>query len=261
MRMIDAHVQLLRAELAVIGQELGIIIGLALAALALLILIGVLLFVGSFLFFGEWLFGSMGWGIIHGTLLMGALIGVAGINLAGGDVRAYGLGALVGLVTGVVVAVLMLSNVGNEAAEWGRRFVADNVDTSGLPFGEAWVVSLLGLLVGAIVGGVVALIASWRAQFGRPFALLMVGLVMGGFIGALYASTRYQAADGVLGFAIMVGLLTWIGAGVGLAARAGFDPEARYANLVPRESIAAFQQTKDLLMGEWRKQKNRMMGR
>jgi hypothetical protein len=89
----------------------------------------------------------------------------------------------------------------------------------------------------------------------------MIGLAIGGFIGALWPSTRYDAADGVLGLVITIGLLTWIGAGAGLAARAGFDTEARYANLVPRESIAAFEQTKEFMLEQWQKHKNRMMGR
>ncbi len=69
MRMLEAHIALLRAELAIAGQELGIIVGLAAGALALAILVVILLYVGTFLFIGDWLFGSMGWGIIHGTLL------------------------------------------------------------------------------------------------------------------------------------------------------------------------------------------------
>ena len=89
----------------------------------------------------------------------------------------------------------------------------------------------------------------------------MIGLAAGGFIGALYASTRYDAADGVLGLAITIGLLTWIGAGFALAARAGFDPEARYAGLIPRESIAAFEGTREFLQQQWEEQKDRMMGR
>jgi hypothetical protein len=59
----------------------------------------------------------------------------------------------------------------------------------------------------------------------------------------------------------MVGLITWIVAGIALAARRGFDPEARYADLVPRESIAAFERTKDFIMEQWERQKNRMLGR
>jgi hypothetical protein len=55
------------------------------------------------------------------------------------------------------------------------------------------------------------------------------------------ASTRYDNPDGVAGLAVMVGLLTWIIVGLLLAYRRGFDPEARYAGLLPRESIAALE--------------------
>ncbi len=84
---------------------------------------------------------------------------------------------------------------------------------------------------------------------------------LGGFVGAIYASTRYDAADGVLGLAITVGLIAWIVAGVLLARRKGFDPKARYANLVPRESIASFTKTKDFLMEQFARQKGRILGR
>ena len=64
-----------------------------------------------------------------------------------------------------------------------------------------------------------------------------------------------------MGLAIMVGLITWIVAGAILAARRGFDPEARYADLIPRESIAAFERTKDYMSEQWERQKDRMLGR
>lgn len=263
MRMLDAHITLLRAELQIAGQELGIIVGLAVGALALAAIISILLYVGSFLFLGEWLFGSMGWGIIHGTLLPAAIIGFIGINLAGGDVRAYGWGALVGLIVGVALSALLLTNVGNEAAEWGSRLLRENIGEDALPFGEQWVATLVGLAVGAIIAAIVALLIGWRAkwQYGSPVALTVAGLIIGGFVGAIYASTRYDAPDGVIGFAIMIGLLTWIIAGILLAARKGFDPEARYVNLIPRESIAAFERSREFLTEQWAKQKGRMMGR
>jgi hypothetical protein len=88
-----------------------------------------------------------------------------------------------------------------------------------------------------------------------------VGLVLGGFAGALFASTRWDNPDGVVGLAIMLGLLTWIIVGLWLAYRRGFDPEARYASLVPRESIVAFERTRDFLEEQWQRQKDRMMGR
>jgi hypothetical protein len=64
-----------------------------------------------------------------------------------------------------------------------------------------------------------------------------------------------------MGLAITIGFLTWIVAGIALAARAGFDPESRYANLIPRASIAAFESTKTFLLEQWQRQKDRMMGR
>ena len=61
MRLINAHLGLLKAELAVTGREIGIIIALAIGALSLALLIVTLLYTGTWLFLGEWLFGSIGW--------------------------------------------------------------------------------------------------------------------------------------------------------------------------------------------------------
>jgi MFS family permease len=263
MRMLDAHITLLRAELEVTGREIGIIAGLALGAFVIVVLASILLYVGSFLFFGELLFGSMGWGIIHGTLLAAAVVGFVAINLAGGHVDRYGWGAIIGLVVTVVVAALLLSNVGNGGGETLRDWLNDNLVTEDLPFGDAWLVTLSGLVLGGLVALVVALIAGWRSNLrGRELgAAGFAGFVIGAIIGAIWFSTRYAAPDGVLGLAITIGLLSWIVAGIVLAARAGFDPEARYANLIPRESLAAFETTKEFLSEQWQRQKNRMMGR
>ena len=263
MRMIDAHITLLRAELAITGKELGVIIGLALGAFAIAVLALILLYVGSFLFFGELLFGSMGWGIIHGTLIAAAFIGFVVINLAGGRMDRYGWGAAIGVVVAVFVAALLLSNVGNSGGEAVRDWLNDTFVTEDLPFGDAWLVTLGGLLIGGLIGLVVAAILGWRSELrGRELITVsIVGFVLGGFVGAIWFSTRYAAPDGVLGLAITIGLLTWIIAGVVLAARAGFDPEARYANLIPRESIAAFERTREFMTEQWERQKDRMLGR
>ena len=263
MRMLDAHLTLLRAELAITGKELGVIVGLALGAFVIAVLALILLYVGSFLFFGELLFGSMGWGIIHGTLIAAAFIGFVVINLAGGRMDRYGWGAAIGVVVAVIVAALLLSNVGNSGGEAVRDWLSDTFVTEDLPFGDAWLVTLGGLLIGGLIGLVVAAIAGWRSGLrGRELISVgLVGFVLGGFVGAVWFSTRYAAPDGVLGLAITIGLLTWIIAGVVLAARAGFDPEARYANLIPRESIAAFERTREFMREQWARQKDRMLGR
>jgi len=256
--VLEAHIELLKAELAVAGRELGIIIGLAVGALFVAFLVAILLYVGTFLFMGEWLFGSMGWGIIHGTLLGFALIGFVAVNLAGGSVRAYGWGALVGVIVAVLLSIGLSFNVANDAAEWGAAQIEDQ-----LRLDEHWAPTLVGLVVGGVITAVVALIGGWRSQwrFGSPLVMLVVGVVLGGFVGALFASTRWDNPDGVVGLAIMIGLLTWIIVGAGLAYLRGFDPEARYARLVPRESIVAFERTRDFLEEQWSRQKDRMMGR
>jgi hypothetical protein len=263
MRMLDAHLKLLRAELAITGKELGVIIGLAVGALVIAILAGILLYVGSFLFFGELLFGSMGWGIIHGTLLAAAFIGFVVINLAGGQMERYGWGAAIGLAVAIILAAVLLSNVGNTGGESVKDWLNEAFVTEDLPFGDAWLVTLAGLVIVGLAGLAIAAIVGWRSALrGRELVgVAIAGLALGGLTGAIWFSTRYQAPDGVLGLVITVGLLTWIIAGVVLAARAGFDPEGRYADLIPRESIAAFERTRDFMGEQWERQKNRMLGR
>ncbi len=217
MRMLDAHISLLRAELEIAGKELGIIVGLALGALFIAVLALILLYVGSFLFFGELLFGSMGWGIIHGTLLAVAFVGFVAVNLAGGSMERYGLGAAIGLGVGVVLAALLLGNLGNAGGSALQDWLARTFVTEDLPFGEPWLAILSGLVIGGLIGLVVALIVGWRSAL-RGLRLVGIGLagfIVVGFIGAVWTSTRYEAPDGVLGLAITIGFLTWIIAGSG----------------------------------------------
>ncbi|MFV2065327.1 MAG: phage holin family protein, partial [Chloroflexota bacterium] len=143
MRMLSAHIDLLKAELSVAGKELGIIVALAVGALVLAILIGILLYVGTFLFMGDWLFGSMGWGIIHGTLFTGALIGIIAINLAGGQIGGYLWGLVWGVLVTVLLSLVLISNVLREGAVAGAEAVEGTIPI--LP-------NLLPTLVGLVVG-------------------------------------------------------------------------------------------------------------
>jgi hypothetical protein len=255
---VQAHLGLLRAELAVAGRELGIIVGLAAAAVGLLLLIALLLYIGGWLFFGDWLFGSMGWGIIHGTLLNAALIGLVAVNLGGGSVRAYAVGLVVGLVVTVGLAALLATNAGNDLAEWGAGGLAEQ-----LSLDDNWAPTLLGLVVGAVVAGVAALAVGWWKRLrGRPLlGAVIAAAAAGAFAGALVASTRYDNPDGVAGLAIMVGLLTWMIVGGLLVYWRGLDPEGRYENLVPRRSMESLEVTRDFIKEQLKRQKDRMMGR
>lgn len=257
MRMLNAHVALLKAELTVAGKELGIIVGIGVSILTLAILVLILLYVGTFLFLGDWLFGSMGWGIIHGSLLTIALIVGLALNLAGGQLGAYGWGFVWGLLVAVVLAILFGFNVLREGAVIG----ATNVEEA-VPLHPNLLPTVVGLVVGAVVAAAAALLAGWRSgwRYGSPGVAAISALLLGGFVGAILASTIFEAPVGVA-IAIMIGLLTWMMVGAWLAARRGFDVEARYANLVPRRSMASFEKTKDFVTEQFERQKGRMMGR
>ena len=86
------------------------------------------------------------------------------------------------------------------------------------------------------------------------------GLVVGALFGAILGSAVFDN-PGAAAIAVTIGLLVWILAAVALAARRGFDPEARYARLVPRESIDSFERTREFLTQQWERQKGRVLGR
>jgi hypothetical protein len=258
MRMLEAHIALLKAELSVAGKQLGIIIGLAAGALTLALLTLILLYVGTFLFMGDWLFGSMGWGIIHGTLLAGALIGIIAVNLAGGQIGAYLWGVVWGVLVAVLLSLLLISNLLREAAVAGAEAVENDI-----PLHPHLLPTVVGFVVGAAILAVAALIAGWRSdwKYGSPLVMTMIGIGLGGFVGMLFASTVYDNPNGVVGLGIMVGLIVWISVGAWLASRRGFDPEARYESLVPRESMASFETTRTFMEQQMERQKKRFMGR
>jgi hypothetical protein len=85
-------------------------------------------------------------------------------------------------------------------------------------------------------------------------------LVVGALVGAILGSVTFDT-KGALAVALIIGLLTWIGVTVAVAVRTGFDPEARYEAMVPRESIAMAQETKAFLQRQLRRQRGKVLGR
>jgi hypothetical protein len=83
-----------------------------------------------------------------------------------------------------------------------------------------------------------------------------VGAALGAILGSVTFDTK-----GALAVAVTVGLASWSGVTAAVAVRTGFDAEARYEDLVPRESMAMAQDTKAFLMRQWRRQRGRVLGR
>lgn len=61
-RLVGAHVELAKAEIGEIADEIKKVVALVGIAIGAAIIAGLLLTVGLPLFLGEWIFGSIGWG-------------------------------------------------------------------------------------------------------------------------------------------------------------------------------------------------------
>lgn len=235
MRLVSAHIALAKAELGDILDEIKSVAALAGVAIGALILAGLLVGVGIFLFLGEWLFGSMGWGILHGSLLLtGVAIAavLAALGYGGGRIGLnFGLAALIGIVVGVALG-LDLTNRG-----WSTlgNAMATNVPADIRPLVVAAATlavlgGLLGLIVGARGGGIVG------ATVG-----VLVGAIAGALIGALTAVALGPRVGAAIG--VTVALIAWpVLMGMGVA-RTGIDTDKLKDRFYPKTTIDTTKET------------------
>ena len=250
-RLIGAHVGLLKAELGEIVDRVKIIAALAGAILAVALYVAILLAIGGTLFLGEWLFGSIGWGVLHGTLLGLAIIVALGVVLVGAPPGLVISRFAAGLVVGVVVSLLLALNVTRRAAE---------AAAAGFPnLDPTWSPAILGAVVAAIVLGIVGAAVGARAGGGGAAAGgLVAGAVFGALAGAILGGAvwepRVAAAVGVT-----VGLLTWTIL-TAIGAR-GLDFGARFRELWPRQTYETALETRAWLEQEWANRRARLARR
>ncbi len=107
-RLVIAHVDLAKAEASDIGAEIGRVALLAGVAFGSLFVLGLLLPIGLILFLAEWLLGSIGWGVLLGSLglLDAALIAV--LVAVGIPTGRIGRDLLVAFLAAAVVTILLL---------------------------------------------------------------------------------------------------------------------------------------------------------
>lgn len=247
----SAHIALLKTEIGVIAEQVKIIALLAGVMLGLALLLGTLLYTGTWLFLGEWLFGSMGWGLLHGTLATLGIITALAFVLIGNTPRvpvsALALAALVTLILSVLFATNLLRNASVALADVLEPALRlDGGALNGLHvtlIAMAVVMGLLGVLAGlgagpaGAIGGLAAGAAA-GALFG--FALggdsleaaypmlagALVGLALLGSIG-LVTGAKAGGARGALSGLGLGGLLgVFLGAIFGAVT---FDPKGAVA--------------------------------
>lgn len=246
-RLLRAHVDLLRAEIGEILDQLKLIATQAGVALAVALLVGNMLYIGGFLFLGEWLFGSIGWGLAHGVLLGLGLISGLALAIMGAPLRTLSLSLLLALVVAVAVAAVCGLNVGYNTAAYLAGQIAS-------PFNSAGVVALIaGAVLGSIVFAALLGLAGGRTGF---LAGLFLGALIGLPVSWLIGGAPWTWPPAV-GFGITIGLLAWPILAVALA-WPGLDPGERFARLYPRQSIEAANETRDWLEEQWQSRRPKL---
>jgi hypothetical protein len=234
MRLVSAHVDLAKAEFSEIGDEIKGVAMLGGIAFGLLVLVGFLLPIGLTLFVGEWVFGSIGWGLLHGTEFFVALA-LACVYVA------IGLGAgsiardfLIGAVVAIVVGLLLGLDLTNQA--WTR--LGESLAVPVEPGIRPLVVGAAGL---AIVGGIIGLVGGVRGGIGAAIGGLLGGAILGAIAGAISAIALGPRVGAAIGVAI--GLAVWMALDGVAMMRRGFDTDALKARFWPDETIQTTKET------------------
>ena len=256
-RLVAAHVTLLRAEIGeIVGQlKLIALLGGLLAALGLFT--ANLLLIGLLLFLGEWIFGSLGWGLLHGVLLLAGVMTAIAMTLFSAPGRVV-TGALLGaVVVGLAVGLLLAFNLPRRGAE----ALASAVRASGPTLDPAQAPVIVAIVAGALVLGILGLVIGARAG-GAPIAVaaLVGGLIIGALIGWPLGSVAFSL-PGAIATALAAALAAWPILQLGMAASAGVDPGARFRRLWPRETYETALETRAWLEAEWLRRRSRLARR
>jgi hypothetical protein len=233
-RLLNAHVDLAKAEAGEILDEVKRMVALAAVALGLLFVTGLLLTIGLMLFLGEWLFGSIGWGVLLGTFLFLDLAAMA-LLLALGVGRSrlgssLGLAAVIGIVVGVVL--------GFDLAHRGWTTLGDAIAPTLDPSNRPLIVAVVAL---AVLGAILGLVSGLRRGGGASIG----GLVGGAILGALVGLVSSIAIPGTVGAAlgVWVALIAWPVLAGRDVMRTGIDGEAIKQRFMPDQTIELTKET------------------
>lgn len=233
-RLLRAHVDLAKAELADIVDEVKRMVALIGAAIGILVVAGFLFLIGGILFLGEWLFGSIGWGVLLGFLLLADVALV--LVLLGLDVKGRRIGTsfILAALAGIVVGVVLALNLTNR----GWTALGDQVAAAYNPQTRT---VLLALGISAAVLGVLGFLARIRNGFGAAIGGLIAGAVVGALLGGLTVIAIPAPAGAAVG--VLVTLLAWpILAGRDVM-RTGVDGEALARKFTPEATIGLTKET------------------
>jgi hypothetical protein len=233
-RLLRAHVDLAKAELSDIVDEVKRMVALIGAAVGIIVVAGFLLLIGGLLFLGEWIFGSIGWGVLLGFLLLldvALVLALLALDVKGGRIgSSFAIAALIGLV---VDAVLVFN-----LTHRGWTALGDQIAAAYDPQTRA---VLLALGISAAVAGVIGFLMRIRNGFGAAVGTLIAGAVVGAILGGVTVIELPFGPAAALGVLVM--LIAWpILAGRDVM-RTGVDGEALMKKFTPDETIGLTKET------------------
>ena len=233
-RLLNAHVELARTELGEIASSVGRMVGLFALAGGGMLLASFLLIFGGLLWLGDWLFGSIGWGVLLGFLLLLDVALMAA--LAALDVSGKRLGASAGLalVLGVVVGVVMAFDLSHRGWAALGDTIAPNTDPNSRAV-------LLAAGISAIVLGGLALATGFRSSGRRALTRLLIGAVLGALLGVITVISIPSTVGAAFG--ALVFLIAWPALAGRDVLRTGIDSEALKKKFTPEATIGLTKET------------------
>ena len=160
-RLLDAHIELAKAEFEEIGDAIKRAAILGGVAIGALLVTALLLTVGLPLFLGEWLFGSIGWGLLLGLLLLVAIAVTSALAAIGIETSRLGRSIFTGVIVAIVVGIVLGLSLTNRAWSAVGDGLLPIVSAESRPLVAALVI--LPLVLGVIVG-LVTLVRSLRQE-------------------------------------------------------------------------------------------------
>ena len=235
-RLVRAHVDLAKTELGEIVDEVKRMVALGGAAIGILLLAAMLLFVGGLLFLGEWLFGSIGWGVLLGFLLLldiALVLFLAALDVSGKRIgTSFVIAAVIGVGVGLVLGLDVLHQ-GWQAL--GDAVASNQIADQGT---RTTVTAIAGL---AIIAGLLGFLGGIRSGLKAAIGGLLVAAIIGAIIGWITATPVSAQVGAALG--VLVALIAWpILAGLDVARR-GIDSEALANKFKPDETINLTKET------------------
>jgi len=232
-RLIRAHIALARAEAGEIAGEVKRMVGLVGAAIGASVAMGLLLAVGLPLFLGDWLFGSIGWGVLLGVVLLLDLAVAAlllALDVGGSRVgRDFVIAAVLGSALGVVLGFDLTHRAWTSLGE----SLVPALDPATRPL-------IVAVVTLAIVGGLLGLVGGLRSG-GFSLGAVFAGAVGGAILGVVTAATIPATVGAALG--VLVALLAWPVLSGRDVLQAGIDGDAIKQRFMPDQTIETTKET------------------